>query len=52
MQVKCEKYWPDSLGEAVPYGDINVLLKTEDVREEYTLRLLDVSHVSFNLHFS
>ena len=46
MQIKCEKYWPASLGVAVPYGDANVLMRSEEVREECTFRIFDVTYVS------
>ena len=50
VQQKCEKYWPNSPGELVCYGDIMVRLLSESVLAEHTIRIFELSLVFLLLH--
>ena len=45
-RVKCEAYWPQTLGEDVVYGDLVVTKRNESVLPEYTIRIFDIKLVS------
>ena len=45
-RVKCEAYWPQTLGEDVVYGDLVVTKRNESVLPEYTIRIFDIILVS------
>ena len=50
LQIKCEKYWPDGTNEPTMYGDLQVVMRSESVIGDYTIRILDVKLVSSSNH--
>ena len=47
LKIKCEQYWPDKIGEEVEYGELTVIMKTENVCEDYIIRIFEIASVCF-----
>ena len=51
LQLKCERYWPESLREPVYHGDLCIEMENKSHLPEYVLRTISITLVNKILDF-
>ena len=49
LQIKCEQYWPQTIGESLHFDFLTVLLQSEKSTKDYIERTFLVTVSSFEL---
>ena len=48
LQIKCEQYWPEDIGEPKQYGDVVVEVTSYSSIRTYDYRMFKITNVSQN----
>ena len=49
LQMKCMEYWPNAVGETLEFGDLQVVLVSEDQWPDYYIRNLQITKSQVSL---
>jgi len=51
VQIKCEPYWPDEVGEPKQYGDVVVEMKSYSNIKTYDYRVFQIRNVNVLIRY-